>query len=279
MTARTGKRRINSKHKLPNLIITSLAAVTLLFGAACGEAPQPAPGPEPTQSNSPRDTPRPTETDSRTFLIGELDPTFGEEGLATTDMGSTLDEIRGMVVQPDGKIVVVGEAWPQRQPKFALARYNPDGSLDENFGDGGKVVTSIREESWDRGMPHAILLQPDGKIVVGGATTHPDYSHGVFALMRYNEDGALDEEFGEGGIVQTVLYEESYSTTDDEIFALALQPDGKIVAVGSTGNYPPDMGMARYNPDGSLDEEFGDGGKVVTDLSGDDEGAYAVGIK
>jgi uncharacterized delta-60 repeat protein len=280
MTAPIGRHRSHSKPKLPHLLITSLAAVTLLFSTACGESPPPTPEPEPTQSQSlPLNTPRPTQTGSRISLVGELDPTFGHVGKVTTDLGSTLDEIRGMAVQPDGKIVVVGEAWPERQPKFTLARYHSDGSLDEDFGDAGTVVTSIFDESWDRGSPHAILLQPDGKIVIGGGSKSPDYAHGIFALLRYTPDGSLDRDFGHDGIVQTALYEESYSSSDDEIYALALQPDGKIVAAGSTGTYPPDVGVARYNPDGSLDETFGDGGKVVTDFGGDDDGAYAVGVQ
>ncbi|MGA7732155.1 MAG: delta-60 repeat domain-containing protein [Chloroflexia bacterium] len=287
MTAPTGKRRSNNKpnkYNPPNFIITSLAAVTLLFSAACGESPQPTPDPgsntNPTRAQSlPTNAARPTRPNSQTSLVGELDPTFGDGGKVTNDFGSDTEEIRDIAVRPDGKIVVLGETWPKQLPRFTLARYNPDGTLDEDFGDGGLVVTETTDQDYNRGTPHALLLQPDGKIVVGGGSTSPDYNHGVFAVMRYNEDGTLDEEFGHAGRVTTALNEAVRSSSADELHALALQPDGKIVAAGITGEFPPDMGVARFNPDGTLDDDFGDGGKVVLDIDGSDDGAYAVAVQ
>jgi uncharacterized delta-60 repeat protein len=211
--------------------------------------------------------------------VGELDPTFGDGGKVTNDFGSDLEEIRGIAVQEDGKIVVLGETWPKQIPRFTLARYNPDGTLDEEFGDEGLVVTETTEQDYQRGIPHALLLQPDGKIVVGGGSTSPDHNHGVFALMRYNEDGTLDEDFGPDGRVVIALNDEKYGSFADEIYALALQSDGKIVAAGITGEYPQDIGVARFNDDGTLDEDFGDGGKVALDIEGSDDGAYAVAVQ
>ena len=99
-------------------------------------------------------------------------------------MGSTSSWF-DVAVQPDGKIVGVG-LW---NGDLALARYNPDGSLDANFGSGGKVLTDFAP-NW--GIAFAVAIQSNGKIVVGGLTGHesnPRFRH--FALARYNTDGSL----------------------------------------------------------------------------------------
>jgi uncharacterized delta-60 repeat protein len=184
---------------------------------------------------------------ARYNLNGTLDASFGSAGKVTTAVGSGGSDIRALVLEPDGKIVAVGEGSDGSQSDFALARYNPDGSLDTSFGTGGKVVTSIAANNGT--TADAVALQTDGKIVVGGS--NGDTSD--FVLARYNPNGSLDTTFGTGGIVITAA---GYLT------ALALQQDGKIVAVGG-----PRFTLARYNPNGSLDTSFGTGGTVRTDLT------------
>ena len=134
------------------------------------------------------------------------------------------------------------------------------GDLDPSFGVGGKVSTPIETE--DRG--NAMVLQPDGKLVLGGRS-RPGATRFDFALARYNPDGSLDPTFGIGGAVLTSL--ERAGAPDDEIFALALQPDGKTIAVGSAVTFGSgaliSSGIVRYNPDGSLDPTFGSGGIVL----------------
>jgi uncharacterized delta-60 repeat protein len=179
---------------------------------------------------------------ARYNLNGTLDTSFGSAGKLTTAVGSGGSDIRALVLQSDGKIIVAGGA----DSGLALARYNPDGSLDTSFGTGGKVVTAVAVSGGAEA--HAIALQTDGKIVVGGS--NGDSSD--FVLARYNPNGTLDTSFGTDGIVITAT---GYLT------ALALQPDGKIVAAGG-----PRFTVARYNPDGSLDTSFGTGGTVTTDL-------------
>jgi uncharacterized delta-60 repeat protein len=175
--------------------------------------------------------------------------------------------------------VVAGETWvyPQERPRFALARYNPDGTLDPAFGEGGHVITGMTDDEWDYSVPHALALQPDGKIVVAGSSYDNDAGHKVFAVARFNSDGTLDPTFGGDGRVLTPI-----STADDagdeEAFALALAPDGAIVLAGGTGIFPADFAAARYLPNGTLDASFGNGGTVVTDLGGEDKAA-AVGIQ
>ncbi|GAB4483392.1 MAG: hypothetical protein OHK0044_32620 [Burkholderiaceae bacterium] len=140
------------------------------------------------------------------------------------------------------------------------------GDLDPTFGSGGKVTTPIGATD---DLAYAVALAPDGRIVVAGASANgADYD---FALARYNADGSLDTTFGIGGKVVTAI------GGSDHIYAMALAPDGRIVAAGAaysiTGRY---VALARYNADGSLDTSFGNGGKVVTAIGGANASAYAV---
>src|SRR5215213_5922834 len=116
------------------------------------------------------------------------------------------------------------------------------GDLDPTFGTGGKVVTNFTNRE-DVGYPMAI--QPDGKIVVAGTA-----GNAKFALARYTSDGSLDASFGGNGKLTTDL-----TKYDDFAWNLALQSDGKIVAVGDAGAGGPNgtFAVVRYNTDGSLD--------------------------
>jgi uncharacterized delta-60 repeat protein len=188
-----------------------------------------------------------------------------------TDL-SSWDEIQAVAIEPDGKIVVAGEAASQ----FALARYNRDGSLDQNFGSGGNVLTDLGFG----GFAWGLAIEPDGKIVAAG---QGDSGQGSgperfdFALVRYNPDGSLDQGFGSGGKVLT-----DFRASYDEALAVAIARDGEIVAAGSSHlgtSGDPDFALARYNRDGSLDQNFGSGGKVLTDLAlASDDEAWAVAI-
>ncbi len=191
---------------------------------------------------------------------GSLDPSFGGDGTVTTDFGAGIASARSVVIQPDDRILVVGDFGSD----FALARYNSDGSLDPTFGSGGTTTT-------DAGfVGHAVALLPDGRFVVAGGG-----SIGIekdFAVARFNADGTPDAAFGTNGRV----------TTDiggvDEAFEVVVQPDGRIVAAGTIDALPGaigvDFALARYNTDGSLDAGFGGDGTVTTNFSaGRDRGA------
>lgn len=208
---------------------------------------------------------------------GTLDSSFGSAGKVTTSFGPTADSAQGVVIQQDGKIVVGGSTgFPQqRDDRFALARYDADGSLDSSFGSGGRVTTSFGSPGDD--SVHAIALQPDGKIVAAGTNFVAGREGAAdFALARYEPDGSLDPSFGTGGKVTT-----TFGTGSDVGNAAILQPDGKIVVagytfLGTTG--PSAFALARYNPDGSLDHGFGQGGRVTTDL-GPTSSAWAVALQ
>jgi uncharacterized delta-60 repeat protein len=201
---------------------------------------------------------------------GELDPSFDGDGRVLTDFGGD-DFGSAMAIQSDGKIVSAGRSDAGAQPaaNFALARHNPDGSLDPTFGSDGTVLTDFGSSE----APEAVEIQADGKIVAaglsGGGADIAD-----FALARYNPDGSLDLTFGGDGIVLT-----DFGALDGAN-DIAIQADGKIVAAGTTlaGDNPFNFALARYNPDGSLDAAFDGDGRVLTDF-GSGEGAQDVGIQ
>jgi uncharacterized delta-60 repeat protein len=186
---------------------------------------------------------------------GALDPDFGTGGLVTTPVGIHAHAY-GLALEPGGKIVVAGASAPAdpAQYSFALVRYEPDGDVDTSFGTNGITTTLIGGEA----IGYALARQPDGKLVVAGSA----YVGGAlrFGLARYDSEGALDPGFGSGGVVTTPVGDY------DEAYALALQPDGKIVAGGSTYGPETHFGLARYQPNGALDTEFGAGGTVKTPI-------------
>jgi uncharacterized delta-60 repeat protein len=157
-----------------------------------------------------------------------------------------------------------------RDPDVAavLARYQPDGTLDNTFGSGGVVITHLSDSSSAYNKQFsvsALVLQPDGKLVVGGDT---DANSGDdFALVRYLPDGMLDETFGTTGRVVT----DAGGHVFDQLASLVLQPDGKLIAAGgSYDGYESHLAMVRYQPDGALDDTFGVNGRVASDFYDED---------
>src|ERR1044071_4927541 len=196
---------------------------------------------------------------------GTLDNTFGRGGKVRTDFPGLAAVPSAVVIQTDGKIVVAGGAFSQFTfaGNFEVVRYKPNGSLDRSFGNGGIVTTTFPEGSY----AFDVALQPDGKIIAAG-TLFVDFIPGEpsntdFALARYNPDGTPDTTFGSGGQVST-----DFAGVEDDAFSVLIQPDGKIVAVGSANRLGTKYGFgaARYLSDGTLDTTFGVGGKVRTDF-------------
>ncbi|MBS0444402.1 MAG: hypothetical protein JSR59_00490 [Proteobacteria bacterium] len=197
---------------------------------------------------------------------GTLDSTFGVNGKVVTDFRGLAAEPSSVVIQPDGKILVAGGAFPLFvfAGDFKLARYDPDGTLDATFGSGGIVTTSFPGQG---SYASALALQSDGKIIAAGTDyvdfSSEDSSDTDFALARYNADGTPDATFGQGGQVTT-----DFDGYNDDVFSVLVQPDGRIVAVGSAKNPTNyyDFALARYASDGTLDTSFGRAGKVRTDF-------------
>jgi uncharacterized delta-60 repeat protein len=198
---------------------------------------------------------------------GQLDGSFGSNGSVFSDFGGD-DRATGMVVQPDGKIVAVGWSRQNGVDGFGIARYTPDGALDPSFGSSGKLSFTDQR----LGQHYAIALQADGKIVVGGSTNALGTDD--FILARFLPNGRLDTRFGKKGLVIT-----DFGITD-VVAAIAIQPDGKIVAAGSaSSNSNDDFAVARYRPNGSLDKTFGRKGKVRTDFLGGFDNAASIALQ
>ncbi|HEX8736546.1 MAG TPA: delta-60 repeat domain-containing protein [Pyrinomonadaceae bacterium] len=186
---------------------------------------------------------------------GSLDQTFGNGGYAVNGAGNAL----GVVLQPDGKIVLVGYLPIYRNGSdFLLARFNTNGSPDSTFGSGGRVQTSFTSGRNSGDQALAAALQPDGKIVATGFVT------GISAvLIRYNPNGSVDTGFGLDGSVLTP----NFGAVTSRIL---IQPDGKIV-VGGGG-----FVLGRYNPDGRTDQTFGSGGRISGGFGGGNGYLYGI---
>lgn len=191
---------------------------------------------------------------------GALDGSFGSGGVATVDFGTTecCAYATDVLLQPDGRIVLVGAA-----VGLSLVRLNPDGTLDTSFGSGGIVESELGLTS----VQHA-TLQPDGDIVVVGQSYYFSYE-GVVA--RYLPDGSLDSSFGSGGVV---------INRDDAFVGVAVETDGSIVAVGSTGSRSSlEMMAVRYLPGGSPDASFGSDGEVAVPFGANPSAGNAVALQ
>ncbi len=198
---------------------------------------------------------------------GSLDSSFGTGGIVTTAMSSSDDSSYSVIQQTDGKLVVAGYARVGSSYRFALARYNTDGSLDSGFGTGGKVFTAV---GGNYAFILSVIQQTDGKLVATGYVHNG--SNYDFGLVRYNTDGTLDTSFGVGGVVLTAV-----GTSQDYPFSVIQQADGKLVAAGySYSGSNNDFALVRYNTDGSLDSSFGTGGKVTSAVGAGHDYIYSV---
>ncbi len=197
---------------------------------------------------------------------GSLDTSFGNQGVVITQIGYSQSSIYALALQADGKIVTTGLA----EFGFTLVRFNADGKRDQSFVNNGVVSLSPAIYSYSR----TLVIQPDGKIVVGGGATNRSYSD--FAVTRFNENGTLDKRFGFMGRAIIPI-----TASTDGVYALALQADGKIIAAGHSfdGNNYPKYTVARLTSGGRLDTSFGEGGKVVTPLSNNQDIIYGVAVQ
>ncbi|MBK9481878.1 MAG: T9SS type A sorting domain-containing protein [Bacteroidetes bacterium] len=192
---------------------------------------------------------------------GSLDNSFDGDGKVTLKVGTGNSRANAVAIQNDGKIVLAGQAVDSSNHVFAVVRFNTDGSLDTTFSNDGIVTTFLGSYlSW----AYAIAIQSDGKIVVAGEYDGGNISNLDFTIVRYNTDGSLDNTFDIDGIVITAV---TPGNVVDNLHAVAIQSDGKIVVTGETrqlGGTDVDIALVRYNIDGSLDLSFDTDGKVNT---------------
>ncbi|MDW7773785.1 MAG: delta-60 repeat domain-containing protein [Desulfobulbaceae bacterium] len=190
----------------------------------------------------------------------ELDLTFGIDGKVATAIGNYEDYAFAVTLQQDDKILAGGSSSNGADLDFAIARYNPDGTLDRSFNFDGMLTTQV---GYGDDEIAALAVQDDGYIVAAGYSM-ADGSRD-FALVRYTPAGQRDSSFGLDGIVVT-----EYATLDDEITAMAIDENGRIVVAGySTGTAGRAIVVGRYLPNGELDNTFGTGGLSLTGV-GDD---------
>jgi uncharacterized delta-60 repeat protein len=258
---------------------------------------------------------------------GVIDATFGAQGRVTTDFNGTVDEAHGVVIQPDGKIVVVGQTSLPSQggTDFAVARFGSNGEIDSTFSADGKLTVDIAlrtdlgrnvvlqgtdilgsglittptspvlghaglarfdtNGALDSGfgaggklvlantaLGEAMILQPDGRILVGGNAAAGGLTQ--FALMRLEANGGIDGSFG-GGLVLTPI-----SAQGDFGYALALDTDGRVLLAGQSSNQAnQDFAVARYTTGGALDTSFDSDGILTVDFFASFDGAENVAVQ
>ena len=226
--------------------------------------------------------------DRKLMTAGTLDPTFGSGGVVVIPSNSTAyaDSVQ---ILSDGTSLAAGTA----NGSFNLSRFNPDGSLYNAFGSGGRVSTAILNSSYANDM----ALQSKGAIVLAGAAFHKSSTDGDFALARYLPNGSLDTSFGpsHNGTVTTPISTVISSTSpgaskNDTAWAVAIQPNDQKIVVGgqtyaetyttATGTYADyNSALVRYNTDGSLDLSFGKGGILVTAIGAGDDMVKDVAVQ
>jgi uncharacterized delta-60 repeat protein len=185
---------------------------------------------------------------------GTPDDTFGTDGEVLTDFGGHVDAATSVALQPDGKIVVAGytaqtDSEDAPATDFAVARYDPDGTLDPTFSGDGKQTTDLAGID----IANGLAIQANGKIVIGGS------ADGDLAAARYMPNGAPDASFSGDGVTRAGFIDPNGLGGQ----AVALQPNGRIVVAGGQNG---EFTLARFSAHGSLDQSFSGDGTVVADF-------------
>jgi uncharacterized delta-60 repeat protein len=197
----------------------------------------------------------------QTYQISAINdaPTFATgDGKILQPVGSGTDYAPGMVLQPDGRILLAGFSSDGTNSDFSLIRFNPDGSLDSSFGAGGKIILPIANDD----QANSVALQPDGKIVVVGQGRASAGAEADYRAVRLNPNGSLDSSFGQGG---TALLD--VEPGDDTSYGVTALADGRLVLSGVSASRGNDFSMVRLLADGTLDTSFSADGKSTYDLS------------
>jgi uncharacterized delta-60 repeat protein len=206
---------------------------------------------------------------------GRRDLAFGGQGtgVATVRLGGIAEDARRVLVQPDGRVLLVGHATlndgPVTSPanvNTAVVRLAADGTPDASFGGFGAVLGDLLPQDFAQ----AALLQPDGGVVIGGMTRQDSGESFDSLYGRVSAAGVPEPGFGRVP---------PYSTLDDEVVDMALQPDGKIVLLVAGKGIHYEVMLARLQPDGNPDLGFGDQGKVRADPGPHDDLPRAIAIQ
>lgn len=191
----------------------------------------------------------------RYLSSGELDPSFGSNGIAVTNLDGRKTDVYSLAVRDDGTIFAAGHGSTKnnKDTDIFVARYTPDGALDANFANAGTLLSDQGGLEYVRG----VALTNDGALLLGGSGG----PEGKMMLVCLDEDGKLRPSFGNGG--RQFLSVEGGSSERYYGRALSLFPDGRALLVGDNDGK---IAALCVQPDGSLDTTFGRGGGVRTDL-------------
>ncbi|MBL8298343.1 MAG: Ig-like domain repeat protein [Rhodanobacteraceae bacterium] len=204
---------------------------------------------------------------ARFTTTGALDGTFGSGGVTRIGINAGVDEAKSIAIQSDGKILLGGYSYVGGNQEFAIVRLTTGGLIDNTFDGDGIVVTAIGAGPFRRNTIESIVVRADGMIIAGGTGNDgTPTSSPVFRIARYTAAGALDTNFGTAGV-------STYSfgaTRFDNMYAMALQRDEKMIGFGSTflTGGGTDFGLARFNwDDGSIDTTYGTSGQTIHEIT------------
>ena len=211
--------------------------------------------------------------ESKGFVIkvnsnGEIDSTFGQNGIWLSQEIDTREDFREILIQQDGKILITGESVIFGQPtNCTVIRLNPNGTLDTDFGQNGIAKIEVP----DSYNPQFAKLNSNEEIITGGFLL--DNSTNII-LCKFNQEGESDMSFGTNGVAI------DNSALDEFARDIAIQENDKIlVAIGITTASGRDFGLVRFNIDGSLDNNFGINGRITTDFSQTSNTAHTIIIQ
>jgi uncharacterized delta-60 repeat protein len=200
---------------------------------------------------------------------GALDTTFGTGGYVSTDFNGFSDFSYWITTDSSGRILVAGKPFNFTQD-FGITRYTSQGVLDTTFGTAGKTIVDFASFN---DSANSILVQSDGKIILVGEAING--GHNNFALLRLTSSGILDTTFGAAGFVIS-----AFTGNNDRATAAALQPDGKIIAVGTANVAGTDyFAIARYKTDGNIDTSFGTAGLITTHIGAGNNSVTSVALQ
>lgn len=211
---------------------------------------------------------------------GSIDDTFGTNGVAALPVTNVDNKFWNVGLQSDGSIVASGQldqgltGGGQYNFDVLVARFTSGGQLDSGFGTGGTVVKPISTELVESAF--AMAIDADDAIYLGGYTTLPDFSFDAF-VMKLDADGADDASFSTDGLE---IFDNG--AVQDVFTGLVLQPDGKLLACGTSGGFffdPRDQLVARYTTAGALDSDFDGDGFSLYNVAGNFDEANAITLQ
>lgn len=203
------------------------------------------------------------------FAQSFFDEGFGENGVVSPGIKSSVNGAQSLSLQKDNKIILSGWAYTDEESPsdISIVRLFENGEIDSSFNPDG--LFSIGSSSWEDA--YASAIQEDGKILIAGR-----YYNGRswdFLVVRFNEDGSIDSSFGQRGFI-TIDFGK-----DDRAFDIAVQSDGKILICGFAERFNWDFAVSRFNQDGSIDTTFGEKGSLLLNIGTYNDVAFSIKVQ